>query len=194
MQNFGIISVMNNKTFLSLITIAVLILNLNFAAESFSVKLRGKLTLAGILSGVAFLTYALVQHDEDVTETLLSQLGRPEYIVQIDRGFDKWYVHQFKNQSYHFLNNRYIKKTPSKSFTEFLRGNRLGRDISLESMVINDDYPHRSFTDKTSLVNSKWLSSSLSHQQQVPQSVFLYLHPSEDVRLLNQDLWHYRLK
>ena len=168
MLNFGIISVMNKKKLLSIITITLLILNLNLAAEGFSVKLRGKLALAGILSGVAFLTYSLVQHDKNVTETLLSQLGRPDYIVKIDRGFDSWYVHQYKNRSYHFLNNRFIRKMPKSSFRELLPRDRLGSNISFVHNVIEYDSPHISLTDKTSLVNPKWLSFSLSHQQRVP--------------------------
>ena len=194
MQNFGIISVMNKKKLLSIITITLLILNLNLAAEGFSVKLRGKLALAGILSGVAFLTYTLVQHDKNETETLLSQLGRPDYIVQIDRGFDSWYVHQYKNQSYHFLNNRFIKKRQNSSFLELLPRDTFGSNISFQHNGIKYRSPLISLTDKTSLVTPKWLSFSLSHQQPVPQSVFLYLYQSEDVRLLNQDLLHYRLK
>lgn len=194
MQNFGIISVMNKKKILSIITITLLILNLSLAAEGFSVKLRGKLALAGILSGVAFLTYSLVKHDKDAAETLLSQLGRPEYIVKIDRGFDSWYVHQYKNQSYHFLNNRFIRKRQNSTTLELLPRDTLGSNITFEHNVIKYDSPHISLNDKTSLVSPKWLSFSLSHQQPVPQPVFLYLHQSVDVRLLPLDPLHYRLK
>ena len=136
---------MNTKKTFSVIIITLLFLNLSLAADGFSVKLRGKLALAGVLSGVAFLTYTLVKHDRDVSETLLSQLGRPEYIVKIDRGFDTWYVHQFRKQSYHFLNNRYIKNRPNNTFLEFLREGRFGSGFSLGYMNRKDSNPFLSY-------------------------------------------------
>ena len=107
---------MKTKKLLALVIVTLLMLNINFTADGLSVKLRGKLALAGILSGVALLTISLVKHDRDVSENVLSELGRAESIWKIDRGFDAWYVHQYKEKSYYFLNNRYIQGRPSNIF------------------------------------------------------------------------------
>ena len=115
---------MKTKKLLALVIVTLLMLNMNFTAHGLSVKLRGKLALAGILSGVAILTISLVKHDRDVSENVLSELGRAEYIWKIDRGFDSWYVHQYKEQSYYFLNNRYIQERPSNIFLGPLRPHR----------------------------------------------------------------------
>ena len=44
-------------------------------AESISVKLRGKIALAGILSGIAYATHVLVKRDRQATEQLELRLG-----------------------------------------------------------------------------------------------------------------------
>ena len=101
---------MNIKKSLCLIAIACLMWNLSLPAESISVKLKGKLALVGILSGLAYLTHALVKHDTHTAETLQSRLGRPEHITQIQRGFNQWDIHHYREESYYFLNNRFIRK------------------------------------------------------------------------------------
>lgn len=198
MQKYGIISCMNTKKTLTFVILTLLVLNMNFTADGFSVKLRGKLALAGILSGAAILTISLVKHDREVSENLLSELGRAEAIWKIDRGFDAWYVHQFKEQSYYFLNNRYIQEKPTNIFLgSSLESSPIGsidKELKLKNIVKNREYMPPALIDTIFLASPKWLSFSLSHQQRVPLSVFPYLHQSADGRLLNPDQWHYYLK
>lgn len=201
MLNYGIIPCMKTKKLLTLVIVTLLILNMNFTADGFSVKLRGKLALAGILSGAAILTISLVKHDRNVSENLLSELGRAKSIWKIDRGFDAWYIHQFKEQSYYFLNNRYIQDIQKMPPNIFLKRSlvsppigSIDKALELENMAKNRDYITPSLIDTPFLVNPKWLPFSLSHQQKVPLSVSLYLHQLADGRLLHLDQWHYYLK
>ncbi len=179
---------------LALAVVMLLMLNINFTADGLSVKLRGKLALAGILSGAAILTISLVKHDREVSENLLSELGHAEVIWKINRGFDAWYVYQFKEQSYYFLNNRYIQERPSIiSLGSFIETSPIG-SIDKESKLENREYITPSLIDMTFLANPKWLSFSFSHQQRVPLSIFLYQHQLGDRRLLTLDQWQYYLK
>ena len=82
------------------------------AAESISIKLRGKIALAGILSGLAYTTYTLIKRDRRAAEKLQLQLGPPERVVQFERGFDLWRVNYYREQCYIFRNNRLIKSAP----------------------------------------------------------------------------------
>ena len=198
MKNYGIIPCMNTKKTLTFVILTLLVLNINSTAEGFSVKLRGKLALAGILSGAAILTISLVKHDRNVSENLLSELGQAETIWKIDRGFDAWYVHQYKEQSYYFLNNRYIQEKPPIMFLgSFLESAPIGtidKELKLENIPKNREYIIPSLIDTTFLGNPKWLSFSPLHQQGVPLSVFPYLYQLADGRLLHPDQWHYYLK
>ncbi len=198
MQKYGIISCMNTKKILTFVIVTLLMLNMNFTADGFSVKLRGKLALAGILSGAAILTISLVKHDREVSENLLSELGRAEAIWKIDRGFDAWYVHQFKEQSYYFLNNRYIQEKPPNiflgSFLDSLPIGSISEALKRDNLAKNREYMTPSLIDRTFLAYPKWLSFSLSHQRRAPLSAFLYLHQSADGRLLHPAQWHYYLK
>ena len=189
---------MKSKKLLALVIVTLLMLNMNFTADGLSVKLRGKLALAGILSGAALLTISLVKHDREVSENVLSELGRTEYIWKIDRGFDVWHIHQYKEKSYYFLNNRYIQEKPPNLF--------LGSPLSSSPIGFIDkasklEYKAKDianftlcFIDTPFSANSMWLSFSLSHQQRVPLSVFPYQHQLVDERLLNLDQWQYYLK
>ena len=53
---------------ISLILIVGTVLCFSTRAEGISVKLRGKLTLAGILAGLTYVTYTLVRQDRDTAE------------------------------------------------------------------------------------------------------------------------------
>ena len=189
---------MKTKKLLALVIVTLLMLNMNFTADGLSVKLRGKLALAGILSGAAILTISLVKHDREVSENVLSELGRAESIWKIDRGFDAWYVHQYKEKSYYFLNNRYIQERPPNIFLgSFLASSpisSIGKKLKLAHKAKDRAYFTSCFIDTPFLANSMWLSFSLSHQQRVPLSVFLYQHQLADGRLLTLDQWHYYLK
>lgn len=107
---------MNVKKALKIIVITCLIWNFSLSAEGISVKLRGKLALVGILSGAAYLTHRLVKHDIQGAESVKSQLDTAEHITQVERGFDKWEIHHFPEQTYYFLNNRFIRKKASNTF------------------------------------------------------------------------------
>ena len=89
-----------------------LIWGLTPAADSISVKLRGKIALAGILSGLAYATHTLVKRDRRAVEELRLHLGPPERIVQFERGFDLWRIDYYEERCYMFRNNRFIKSTP----------------------------------------------------------------------------------
>ncbi len=166
---------MNIKKTLCLILITLLIWNLSLPAEGLSVKLRGKLALAGILSGFVYLTYTLVKHDRQAAENLQFQLGPPERIIQFERGFDQWNIHYYREHSYFFLNNRFIRKKTHKAF--FLNQvspnlESIGQGLSLHRTRLSDDPFSFSYTPFS--VNPRWLSLSLLHQQQVLQPVSLY--------------------
>ncbi len=141
MQKYGIIPCMNTKKLIAIVILILLVLNMNFTADGFSVKLRGKLALAGILSGAAILTISLVKHDRDISENVLSEVGRAESIWKIDRGFDTWYVHQFKEQAYYFLNNRYIQEKPSYIFLGSSLNLRTWQKTEIIKVPLGDHHP-----------------------------------------------------
>ena len=176
---------MNIKKSLCLILITCLILNLSQSAEGLSVKLQGKLALAGILSGVAYLTHTLVKRDMHAAEDLQTQLGPPERIIQFERGFDQWDVHYYREHSYFFLNNRFIRKKTHKAF--FL--NQASSDLELIGQGFflhrtrRSDNPF-SLTYKPFSMNPRWLSLYPLPQQRVPQPVSFYPRLLEDGRLL----------
>ena len=178
-------SCMKTKKLLTLVMVTLCVLNLNFTADGLSTKLRGKLVLAGILSGTAILTISLVKHDRVVSENLLSDLGRAEAIWKIDRGFDAWYVHQYKAQSYYFLNNRLMQDIPPYVLLGVYRKS---------AQISSRGYFPLSFIGTTALASPKWLSFSLWRQQRAPLSACFYLRQSVDGRLLNLDQWHHYLK
>ena len=81
------------------------------AAESISAKLRGKITLGVILSGVAYTTHAFINRDRQVAEELRHRLGAPERVVHFERGFDLWRIEHYAERHYIFRNNRLLTKT-----------------------------------------------------------------------------------
>lgn len=186
---------MNIKKLLCFILITCLILNLSLAAEGFSVKLRGKLALAGILSGVAYLTHTLVKRDKHAAENIQAQLGPPERIVQFERGFDQWDVHYYRKHSYFFLNNRFIRKKTHKAF--FL--NQVSQGLEFIGQGLS---PHRtrrsespfSLTYKPFSANPRWLSLYPLHRPLTLQPATSYLHLLEGGRLPVQLQRHPYLK
>ena len=98
-----------------------LIWGLTPPAESISVKLRGKIALGGILSGLAYVTYALVTHDKRAAEKLQLHLGPPDRVIRYERGFDQWRINYYGEQCYLFRNNLFIKTVPCTSLqSDFL--------------------------------------------------------------------------
>ena len=78
-------------------------------AYSISVKTRGKLTLAAILSGIAIVTKYLVGRDEQTVEALHAMLGKPDRIIEFERGFDLWRIEWYGDQKYIFRNQVFQK-------------------------------------------------------------------------------------
>ena len=75
MLNLRHIFSLKRKKICALVLIVCLISGLTPVAEGISVKLRGKIALGGILSGLAYTTYALVKRDKRATEKLQLHLG-----------------------------------------------------------------------------------------------------------------------
>ncbi len=180
---------MNLKKVLNISIIVCLIWNCSLPAEGISVKLTGKLALAGILSGVAYLTHILVKRDTQASEKLKSQLGQTEHIIQIEHGFDKWEIHHYREQTYHFLNNRFIRKKAVNTF--FL--NRTSRNYFHQDLFsYNISNPNRVIsltpTDTTFSGNPRWLSPFPLRQLLIHQSATLYLHQLGDELGLEQRL------
>lgn len=169
---------MNFKKSLNIFIIACLIWNFSLTAEGISVKLRGKLALAGILSGVAYLTHTLVKRDAQNAKRLKTQLGRAEQIIHTERGFDRWEIHHYPEQTYYFLNNRFIRKKVSADSFPF---NQTSTDLIRWKLL---SYNTSRLTDTTFSVNPKWLLLSPLPQLLIRQSATLY------PRRLEVGLWH----
>lgn len=166
---------MKAKRLVSLILIVSIMVSFSMQAEGISVKLRGKITLAGILAGFALVTHVLVNHDRHAAETLQFQLGPPERIIQFERGFEKWSVNYYRDHYYMFLNNRYIRKEAySASFL-----NPISPDYSEEILPIynalNRQELSLSLIGMPFLVTPKWLSLYQLHQPPVLQIAPSYL-------------------
>lgn len=180
---------MRLKKLLNIFIIACLIWNCSLTAEGISVKLRGKLALAGILSGVAYLTHTLVRHDTKAAESLKAQLGSVEHIIQIERGFDKWEIHHYPGQDYYYLNNRFIRKKAANTFSlnQTFHNNFRWDQFSYRTSSENR-YISSALTDTTALGNPRWLSLYPSRLLLIPQSVSPYLHLLEGEHSLEQHL------
>ena len=101
---------------ISFILIVGMVVCFSTRAEGISVKLRGKMTLAGILAGLTYVTYTLVRKDRHTAEELQFRLGPPTRIIEFERGFEKWSVNYYRDHYYMFLNNRFIRKKAYSTF------------------------------------------------------------------------------
>ena len=159
-----------------------LIIGLTPAAEGISVKLRGKIALAGILSGLAYATHVLVKRDRRAVEELRLHLGPPERVVQFERGFDLWRVDHYREQCYMFRNNRFIKSAPCADLqSEYQTYSRV------KACVCELVPPF--LIDTPVLVLPRWLRLCPLHPQGVPRFVSSYLYRSEDERSLDLHPW-----
>ena len=133
MLNLCHISSLKRQKVCAFVLIVCLISGLTPTAESVSVKLRGKIVLGGILSGLACVTYALVTRDKRAAEKLQLHLGPPDRVIQFERGFDRWRVNYYGEQCYLFRNNLFIETVPCTNllFKLTLRSNdaRLGFNV-----------------------------------------------------------------
>lgn len=115
MLNLCHIFSLKQKKIYAFVLIVCLIAGLTPTAESISVKLRGKIVLGGILSGLAYGTYALVTRDKRKMEKLQLHLGMPDRVVEFERGFDRWRINCYRERCYLFRNNLFIKTVPNTS-------------------------------------------------------------------------------
>ena len=152
------------------------------AAEGISVKLRGKIALAGILSGLAYGTYTLVTRDRRAVEKLRLHLGPPERVVQYERGFDLWRIDYYEEQCYMFRNNRFIKSTPCVDLKSEHQAH-----IRVETCTCKFMPPF--LIDTPVLVTPRSLRLCPLHLQRVPQFVSSGLYRWEDGRLLDLEPW-----
>ena len=163
MLNLCHISALNRKKICAFVLIVCLICGLTPTAESISVKLRGKIALGGILSGLAYATYTLVTRDKRAAEKLQLHLGPPDRVIRFERGFDRWRINAYGEQCYLFRNNLFIKVVPCGTWP--LR---------------------RSITDTPVSGHPTWLQLCLSRPQRAPQFVSSYPYRSEAERLLGR--------
>ena len=162
MLNLCYISCLKRRKICAFVLILCLICGLTPSAESVSVKLRGKIALGGILSGLAYVTYALVKRDKRAAEKFQLHLGPPDRVIRFERGFDRWRIDAYKEQCYLFRNNLFVKTAPCANLS-FLTG------------IPVSDRP-------------TWLRLCLLHPQRAPQFGSSYLYRSEVERLLGPQL------
>ena len=81
--------------------------------HSISVKMRGKLGLAAILSGAAIVTKYLVGRDQRTVEKLHVKLGEPDRVIEFERGFNRWRIEWYGDLNYIFRNNVFQKVVQS---------------------------------------------------------------------------------
>lgn len=108
MQNFCQIYAEKTKKISAFVLVLCLVYGLPPTAEAISTKLRGKIALGVILSGIAYTTHALVKRDRQAAENLRHHLGVPERVVEFERGFDLWRIEYYEAQHYIFHNNRLL--------------------------------------------------------------------------------------
>ncbi len=198
MLNLCHIFSLKRKKICAFVLIVCLISGLTPTAESISVKLRGKIVLGGILSGLAYATYTLVKHDKRATEKFQLRLGPPDRVIQFERGFDRWQVNYYGEQCYLFRNNRLVDKKALKvscscSVERFSwktlgwkKGRVEGWDPNLPIFQPNAFQPSSLspfLTDTPVSVRPKWLWLCLLHPQRAPQFVSSYLYRWEGERL-----------
>ena len=156
-------------------------------AESISVKLRGKIALAGILSGLAYATHVLVKRDRRAMEKLEFRLGPPDRVVQFERGFDSWRINYYRKQCYLFRNNRFIKIVPCANLRSHHPRYAYQTHVNLRIDTRTSMPPF--LIDTPVLVNPKWSQLSPLHPQRVPRFVSSDLYRLEAERLLGPLLW-----
>ena len=176
MRNLCQIPWINRKIWAATLIIVSLMCSWTPTAESLSVKLRGKIALAGILSGIAYATHVLVKRDRQATAQLELRLGPPDRVVQFERGFDLWRINYYRTQAYLFRNDRFIRKEVLKApFSRYdARPNSIAR---LRWKRENASNPPPFLIDTPVLVTPKWLQLSPLHPLQAPRLVSSDLYP-----------------
>ena len=182
MLNLCHIFSLKGKKICAFVLIMCLIWGLTPIAESISVKLRGKVALGGILSGLAYVTYALVTRDRRAAERLKVHLGPPDRVIQFERGFDRWRVNYYGEQCYLFRNNLFIETTPCTSLRSENRDYEHQPQVHLGTGTGKFNSPFLS--DTPVLGSPRWLRLFPLHLQRDPQFGVSYLYRLADERLL----------
>lgn len=182
MKNLCQICCEKTKEICAFALILCLIWGLTPAAEGISVKLRGKIALAGILSGLTYLTHALVTRDRRAVEKLRLHLGPPERMVRFEQGFDLWRIDYYEERCYMFRNNRFIKSAPCLDLQSEHQAH-----IRIETCRCRFVPPF--LIDTPVLGTPRLLRLCPLHPQRVPQFVSSGLYRLEDGRLLDPQRW-----
>ena len=182
-------------------------------AAGISTKLRGKIALGGILTGLASVTYVLVTRDTRATAALQRDLGPPDHAIQFERGFDRWRITSYGEKCYLFRNNLFVKTVPCPRLqSDFLISEpphhlpsvySRAPDMSLRSLfpgvVAINQNPFRDEREQSAkakrlkqpfLIDTsvsrrpKWLWLYPLRPQRAPQFVSSYLYRWEAGRLL----------
>ena len=189
MQNFCQIYAEKIKKISAFVLVLCLVYGLSPTAEAISRKLRGKIALGVILSGIAYTTHTLIQRDRQAAEELRHHLGVPERVIEFERGFDLWRIEYYEAQHYIFRNNRFIPKqgievpfsdyNRSLNSLERLRWKGGSREERLEGWkkrasnlptLQSSDLSHF-LTDMPVSENPRWLRLYLLDSLKVPQLV-----------------------
>lgn len=202
MLNICHIFSLKQKKICAFVLIVCLICGLTPNAESVSVKLRGKIALGGILSGLAYVTYTLVTRDKRAAEKLQLHLGPPDRVIQFERGFDRWRINDYGEQCYLFRNNRLVGREALKvsCSIEMLpwrtlgwkKGGMEGWNPQLSNLPTFQSNTFQPSNQTPFLIDTPvsdrptWLQLCLSRPQRVPQSVSSYLYRLEVERWLGR--------
>ena len=194
MLNLCHIFPLKRKKICAFVLIVCLIYGLTPSAESVSVKLRGKIALGGILSGLAYATYTLVTRDKRAAEKLQLHLGPPDRVIQFERGFDRWRINDYGELCYLFRNNRLVGRETLKVSCSI--ETLLWRTLKWKNGRMEEWGPQSSnlptfqpsnqpsslspfLIDTPVSDRPTWLRLCLSRPQRVPQFVSSYLYRLE---------------
>ena len=207
MQNFCQIYAEKTKKISAFVLVICLVYGVAPTAEAISTKLKGKIALGVILSGVAYTTHALIKRDRQAAEKLRHHLGVPERVVEFERGFDLWRIEYYAERHYIFHNNRFIPKQDLKvPFSDYnrspnslerLRWKGGSREERLEAWmecasklpIFQSSNLSPFLTDMPVSGNPRWLQLYLLDSLQVPQFVSSDLRRLATGRSLVQRLW-----
>ncbi len=178
MRNLCQICCEKTRKMCALVLILCLIWGLAPAAEGISVKLRGKIALAGILSGLTYLTHALVTRDRRAVEKLRLHLGPPERVVQFEQGFDIWRIDHYEEQCYMFRNNLFISSLPCVDLQS-------EHQVHIRVETCTCKFMPPFLIDTPVLVSPRSLRLCPLHLRRAPQFVSSGLYRLADGRLLD---------
>ena len=207
MQNFCQIYAEKTKKISAFVLVLCLVYGGAPTSEAISTKLKGKIALGVILSGIAYTTHALIKRDRQAAEKLRHHLGVPERVVEFERGFDLWRIEYYAERHYIFRSNRFIPKQDLKvPFSDYnrspdslerLRWNGGSREERLEGWKeSSSNLPTFKssnllpfLTDMPVSGNPRWLRLYLLDSLQGPQFVSSDLRRSATGRSPVQRLW-----